>query len=165
MHRLKSERAQGLIEFAVIFPLLVLFLFVIFDVGLALDRRATMQHAVREGARYGSLVSTNGGNGLDPVRHRTWLQAQKLVPDSEPVNVPGVGNEGINVCYEEVNGVPGIGPGDAVDVTIQYIYRPFLLSAALSLFGTGIPPFRITPDGSARLEVALDVQPTGPALC
>jgi len=49
----KSNKAQGLAEFAIILPLLLLMLMLIFDVGRSIYAYSVIHNAAREGARYG----------------------------------------------------------------------------------------------------------------
>ena len=51
-----SSRGQTLVEFALVLPIIVILLFGIIDFGLMLNHRITLQHAVREGARYGMVT-------------------------------------------------------------------------------------------------------------
>lgn len=49
--RLRSQRSQALIEFALVSPVLLLLLFGVVDIGRAVFYYDTLIHAVREGAR------------------------------------------------------------------------------------------------------------------
>jgi hypothetical protein len=148
--RTTGENGQGILEFAVVFPLFVFFLMAIFDVGLGLNRQATLQHAVREGARYAAVSAIPS----DPVvLNRTVDQSQGLLELAD-----------ITICYENIN--PGqIGIGDAVDVSATYQYEPFALDAVLGLFDSDLGVIDIEVTGSARLERALIDQPSGSELC
>lgn len=55
--RLKSERGAELIEFALIFPLLLLVMLGIVDFGFLFQRYEVLTNATREGARLASLPS------------------------------------------------------------------------------------------------------------
>ena len=55
---LRTERGQALVELAFIGPLLLLFILIVVDFGIALDHREVLQHAVREGARRGAVGDT-----------------------------------------------------------------------------------------------------------
>jgi hypothetical protein len=137
------ERGQGLVEFAVIFPLLVFFLFAVFDVGLAMNRRATLQHAVREGARYAAL-SDNSPAAFDVVCSRTIAQSQDLLDDAH-----------VSLSYADVDSSGAVGPGDAVDVKATYTYKPFMLRSVLGFFGSTIADINMDVTGSSRLELPL----------
>jgi Flp pilus assembly protein TadG len=136
----RGERGQAILEFAVIFPLFAFFLFAVFEVGLGINRQATLQHAVREGARY---AGTTDGTEEALIKSRTIAQSQDLLTAPD-----------IDVCYENLNGGQ-IGPGDAVDVTASYTFKPFALDTILGMFGSGFADFDIVVTGSARVERAL----------
>jgi len=142
-HSIRGERGQGVVEFAVIFPLFILLVAIVFDVGLGFNRQATMQHAVREGARFAALRD-NADAGLF-VQQRTSGQSHGLVDPSD-----------VAICYDDIDGDGSIGPGDAVDVTATYIYQPIMLRTVAGLFNSSAGDMTIATTGSARLEVALD---------
>ena len=50
-HRVRDQRGQGLLEFALILPIFVLLLVAIFDLGRAAFAYNTLTNAAREGAR------------------------------------------------------------------------------------------------------------------
>ncbi len=140
----RGELGQGLVEFAIVFPLLVFFLFAIVEAGLGFQRQATLQHAVREGARYGALRD-NADVGAY-VQQRTSDQSHGLVELNDVV-----------ICFTDMDGDTQIGAGDAIDVQVIYAYQPSFLKSAAGLFGAIVPSsFTIDVTGSARLEVALD---------
>ena len=80
---LKSERGQALVEFAFIGPLLLFFILIVVDFGIAMDRRELVQHAVREGARRAAVTYGLPRKGAVPA-HRVpvvvcqvrWAQVQ-----------------------------------------------------------------------------------------
>jgi hypothetical protein len=51
----RRQRGQSLVETAVIFPILLLFLAAAIDFGRVIDASIVMTNAVREGARFGSV--------------------------------------------------------------------------------------------------------------
>lgn len=56
MHRIRSnERGASLVEFALVVPLLALFLFGIVQFGLAYDMKQSINSAAREGARMAAI--------------------------------------------------------------------------------------------------------------
>ncbi|MGD0114719.1 MAG: TadE/TadG family type IV pilus assembly protein [Dehalococcoidia bacterium] len=151
----RSQRGQTIIEFAFIMPIVCLFLFVIVDFGIALDHRIVLQHAAREGARYGAVnndISFDSGS----VQYRTAQQAQGMVNTSDVV-----------VCYTDpkTNQVkPNADVGDSVDVCIKtstggpYTYDPIIIRPIFSgLFGGTVGAIPMPVTGSARLEQ----KPTG----
>jgi len=74
----KGDRAQGLIEFAIILPILLLLLIVIFDIGRSVYAYSVVHNAAREGARSGiikpystvqaELVARHLTTGLDSTK-------------------------------------------------------------------------------------------------
>ncbi len=135
----QSQRAQTIIEFAFIMPIICVFLFVIVDFGIALDHRILLQHAVRDGARYGAV---NGD--VNFVKSQTVAQAQNIIDSSC-----------VYVVYQDVNGDgSNTNVGDAVDVTVNYKYNLFILQPIFSglLGGGALGQIDMTVTGSSRLE-------------
>ncbi|GJG93707.1 TadE/TadG family type IV pilus assembly protein [Cupriavidus pauculus] len=70
----RSQRGASAVEFALVAPVFFLLLFSIVDFGAMMWANLTMQHAVREGARY----AVTGQTGLDasqsPARYRAVLE-------------------------------------------------------------------------------------------
>ncbi|MBT6068961.1 pilus assembly protein [Candidatus Peregrinibacteria bacterium] len=54
-----NRRGQALVEFAIIFPLVIILLFGIYEIGIALSVQQTITYAAREGARIGALTNQN----------------------------------------------------------------------------------------------------------
>ena len=139
IRRLSEERGQTLIEFAFVAPLIFVFLFVIVDFGIALDRRITIQHAVREGARQGAVASDT-----PTIVAATVAQSQGLFVPADVI-----------VCYEDVdgNGNPG-DPGDNVKVSGTLTYNfTIAFGEMFNFFGAAIPGgIDMTPTADMRLE-------------
>ena len=57
----KRSRGQGMVEFALVFPLLLLLLFGIFEFGRIMFAYAATMAATREAARYGAAIMDTGG--------------------------------------------------------------------------------------------------------
>lgn len=134
----KRDGGQAIVEFALIAPIIFLFLFVIVDFGIAMDRRIVLQSAVREGARYAAV------NGDMSLIHKTTAdQAQGIIQQSDVI-----------VCYMDpkTNTLkPDPDVGDAVDVCeMSFSYDPFMIRG--SPFGLTIPKIDMFLTGSARLE-------------
>jgi Flp pilus assembly protein TadG len=55
---LRDERGANMVEFAVALPVLVLFIWGIFQVGLIYQANAGMQHALGEAARFATIFPT-----------------------------------------------------------------------------------------------------------
>ena len=143
---LTSPRGQTLLEFAFVAPIMIVFLFAIVDFGIALDRRVTLQHAVREGARKGAVT-----NNITGIIDTTVDQSQGLLDPPD-----------VEVCYEDVdgNGNPG-DPGDDVRVTAHFTYPLAIFGGFLSEFG-GPVPSAIDMDPSADMRLENSVNPAPP---
>jgi len=135
LHR-ASSRGQTLIEFALIAPIIFILLFGIIDFGMALDRRITLQHAVREGARYAAVTTDCAA-----IQGRTESQARDTITADE-----------VGVRYYKVDGSTLTNPaaaGDVVKVSAPFEWEFPLMSR----FGVG--SIDIGVSGAARLELAV----------
>ena len=128
--KVASERGQTLVEFALIAPVFFILLFGIIDFGMALDHRITLQHAVREGARYAAVVSD-----CDAIQERTAERAGNLISDPSTVVV----------TYDP----SPASAGDTVTVSAPFHYDFPLMSR----FGVGT--INADVSASARLEMAV----------
>lgn len=130
---LLRQRGQTLIEFALIFPLIIVLLAAIVDFSIAFDRRITLQHAVREGARFAAIETDS-----DAISQRTAVQAQGLVGEG-------------NVC---VDYAAGTSAGDQVTVSAKFDYHLAFIGPVLGLFGVfGFDDkVSLDPSGTARIE-------------
>lgn len=134
-----TERGQALIEMVLVLPILFVFILVIVDFGLALDRREVIQHDVREGARAGAV-----GKSVAQIK-------------SAAGNVPGTFD--VTVCYVDKNGNGNPGnAGDSVRVKGTYVYQFTIGSGELlSVFGVNAGGWDITmtPTAESRLEASV----------
>jgi len=139
--RLTSERGQALLEFAFLLPILLVFLLSLVDFGIALDRREVIQHAVREGARQGSI-------GLSEA------QITDVVVDQSQ-GVLTVAD--ISICYAPgPGGAPAGFAGSAVRVSATLTYK-FSMGSGELLGAFGVAPISIdmTPSAEARMETSV----------
>lgn len=61
---IRDERGTAVIEIAIVLPTLVLFLWGIFQLGIAFQAVAGMQHALGEGARLATICQNPTANGV-----------------------------------------------------------------------------------------------------
>jgi hypothetical protein len=143
---LGSESGQALIELAFILPVMLVFLLVLVDFGLALDRREVIQHAAREGARYGAV-----GHSVVEIKQQTVDQSDGVLTLSD-----------VSVCYvdgPDSNTTVG-NAGDDVRVSINYTYKFTAGSGELlATVGLGAPSIGMTPLAEARLETPVTGAP------
>ncbi len=84
MKRMKQERGQSIVEFAIVLPLLVLLLMGVADVGRAYYILVSLNDAASEGATYASINPSD----LDGIQLRTVEATDGLMePDRTNVNV------------------------------------------------------------------------------
>jgi len=140
----EKEDGQSLIEFALIAPIIILFLFGLVDFGLFLNQRIGEQHAVREGARY-AAVSPD----CTAIQQRTSERAGGIV---DPGNV--------RVRYFDDDGpVTSAAAGDTVEVIAPLPYNFSLISRFGIPGGSGC----VKVAAKARLEMAVpDAAGCGP---
>jgi Flp pilus assembly protein TadG len=115
---------------------MLVFLLVVVDFGLAMDRRVVLQHAVREGARQGAT-----GASVAEIQDTT----------SEQV---GVDPSKISVCYVDSDGNGQVGNvGDDVRVSADVTYK-FTTGGTeiLTAFGSGALEIPMSPSADMRLE-------------
>ena len=134
-----KENGQTLIEFAFIMPLLLLFILLVVDFGIALDRRELVQHAVREGARRGAV-----GDPVAQIMEETHNQSKGTLAND---------TNHIRVCFVDKNDNGKPDPGENVRVSGNYTYR-FSIGGGemLAAFGVGPPSIDMSPSAEERLE-------------
>lgn len=103
----QSEQGSTAVEFALLFPLLVVLAFGIIDFGMMLWQQEVLVNATREGARQGILFGA--GNG-QPEIEATVVQA---------ISGGGIDASGVNV---KVTGV-GTGVGNPLVVTANLPFQ------------------------------------------
>jgi TadE-like protein len=144
------EGGQALIETALLLPFILILLIVIVDFGIALDRRESMLHSLREAGR-----SAAAGYSVSAIQGRALQESDGVLGDPNQVTV----------CYiDEDSTNPLGGAGDAVVVHIDY---DFSLSVGggemLSAAGINFPTIPISPTGEVRL--IKDTSETSPTSC
>ena len=82
----RCERGQGLVEFALLLPVLVLILMAVFDFGRAMYAYSVVSNCAREGARFG-IISPGDTAGIIATVHNSAVGldvSQLAVTISEP---------------------------------------------------------------------------------
>ena len=99
----RTQSGQEMVEFAILLPLLLLFVFGVLDLGRVFHAAITITNAAREGARYAMKYPDD----LPAIVTATRREAE---------------NSGIDMSSStiDVNCEFGCGSGTAVEVTIQY---------------------------------------------
>jgi hypothetical protein len=113
--RRAQERAQGIVEFAAIFPLFIALVFVMIDGGILMGRYNQVNHSAREGAR----LAATGEDLNDVVAH---VRAQSIgLLGSVPATCSGTRQ----ICVQWFDGPNDAGEvGSYVRVVVRYDYNP-----------------------------------------
>ena len=82
MRTMLKEGGQALVEFALITPVLFVFLFGVIDIGMLMIHRTTIQYAVREGAHYASVH-----DDCTEIQDTTKHLAGSAITDASTVSV------------------------------------------------------------------------------
>ena len=140
-----TQAGQGLVEFALLLPVMVLFMMVIFDLGRAAYYYSAIHNAAREGARYGAV---------------RWYDADRTTKTREAVErlTAGINPSDLNVSsvFVDLNAAEDSnGDGnnsndpDALRVTVSYDFQTAtpILSRLL-----GSPTNRITLSSQATMQ-------------
>ena len=136
----RRELGQGLVEFAVVFPLFMILIFIVVDGGLVMGRYGEVNHAAKEGARLASTGATPGDVVL-----RVIAQSQ-IELDAADVTVEYVKGPASNAADSgEV--------GSIVVVRIDYDYK---LITPLPNFSDDGATWNIKACAVARLEHPVD---------
>lgn len=116
---MKRQRGQAFLEFAVIFPIFALMLFIVIDGGLLMGRYNNVNNSAKEGARLAAV----GANEAEIVE-RIRAQAHGRLDDAPAsCTTYNAGDEAI--CIEWVSGPTGQSPGtngSSVRVRIRHGY-------------------------------------------
>ena len=132
-------------EMAFVLPVIFVFILLLVDFGIVLDRREVLQHAVREGARKGAVAAD-----VSEIVDTTVAQSQGLLEADD-----------VTVCYTDMDGNGRRGdPGDDVRVSVIYNYR-FSVGGGelLSAWGVTLPAIEMDPWADMRLENAVSTAP------
>ncbi|UCH59060.1 MAG: pilus assembly protein [Anaerolineales bacterium] len=160
----KQERAQGLVEFALVLPLLLLVMFALIEFGRLLFIYSVVFTSSREAARYGSAAG-DVGNFIPHYRHCDGMRAAA----KRVGNWAGVNDSAITINYDDGDPahtfgncpVSGYGPaavelGHRVVVQVSAMYQPLL--PLLNL-----PAFPIMSTSARTILKDISIQGTPPA--
>lgn len=142
-----SQAGQSLVEFALILPMMMLFLMVIFDLGRAAYIYSAIHNAAREGARYGAV---------------RWYDADRTTKTREAVErlTAGLNAAALNVSSVFVDldaAVDSNGDGnnsndpDALRVTVSYNFQTATPILA-QLLGSGTNSITLSSQATMQTE-------------
>jgi Flp pilus assembly protein TadG len=155
----RKDRAQGLVEFALALPILILIFFGLIDLGRFLFVYAAITSASREAARYGSA----GGNTPDGVPR--YMDCTGMVDAAMRIgNFAGVQSSDISIQYDRGPGTsvfsncPTSFPEDIIGGVDRVIVQVSTTFTPMALF-FGIDPIDI--DSSSARTVIKNIQVAG----
>jgi Flp pilus assembly protein TadG len=118
--RWSDDPGQALVEFALVLPVLLLFITGLFDVARAVWQENTLAYAAREGTRYAIVHGSAGEPPIGPADTSTIVAAVR----NAAVGVPNVS---VSVSYPDVIGATPCndrGCRVAVDATAPFVPLP-----------------------------------------
>jgi Flp pilus assembly protein TadG len=135
---LRANHGTGLVEFALVLPILLALMFGIFEFGRIGMAQLTARHAVAEATRY----AVTGRQRADP-------ETGELIPRSESIRQVLRENVGGLALTDSIVIVPedGGGPEDLVTVSVSFSYEYFLPGLA-----EWLPPVDFTVRTSMKNE-------------
>ena len=129
-----STRGQGLVEFALMIPIVLFLFFGVYEFGRFYFSRLTLQHAVAEAARFAVT-----GESLDDEEGNSMTRAQSIVS----VIKRNAQNLNLDVDRITIDPADAGGPGDVVTVSAEFTFN-FFLPGYSSLFPDGDLEFEVT---------------------
>jgi Flp pilus assembly protein TadG len=113
--RARSERGAVAVEFAIIFPVLMLILFGVIQFGKVYSQWQVFQGAAREGARCAAVQSAEAAAGL-PV-----CNVVERITDASGAYTPDLANYSAGVCTEDnVGANVTVGWDQAFDLNVPF---------------------------------------------
>lgn len=137
----KGERGAELVEFALVFPLLLLVTLGIIDFGLLFQRYEVLTNAAREGARVSVLPGYSSADVTTRVNQ--YIQATSLSSVSVNTSVGAV--QTLNLGPSCVRVIP---------VTVSYVHTYTFLGGIIQYFGGSLGTKTLTATSAMRLESA-----------
>jgi hypothetical protein len=140
--RNRHQAAQGIVEFALILPILLLVVYGLLETGRVIFIYSSVVTAARQAARYGSasgLVDTNGNGEPDSPRYQYCMGVREAAQRVAFINL--INNEDITLHYDHGPGTtqiaycsPGttkdasvtLSTGDRISTEVSVNYSPIL---------------------------------------
>ena len=155
--RTKGQQAQALVEFALVLPVLLLILFVIFDFGRAIYFYNAISNAAREGGRTAII-----NQYPDAVRAKAAQQATAVgLPTTDPGGCPAAGGPTTatnGVCFALRTGptLGGACPAPPTLGCVAVVDVKTTFTALTPVIGNIIGPIPITAQTKQIIEFVCD---------
>lgn len=136
MHKDDQDNGQGLIEFALVLPILLLLIIGALDYGFAFFMKVELENSAREGAFY-MVYNSNEPGAFNEAKNRVQLEG---------------GNAGITISLSDIDVVCMVGTvvdntcpsNSTVIVTVRH-----QMPLAVDIFGNG--PLELSSDARMRI--------------
>jgi hypothetical protein len=156
----KNQKAQGMVEFAIILPILLLLIFGIIEFGRLMFIYASVASASREAVRYGSAVDETGGlpRYADCTGIRTAANRIGIFAGVQDADILIKYDDGIVPTIASCAGITDfsdIALGDRIVVSVTANYAPIVLFA-------NIPSFPISSTSARTIIKRVDISGTPP---
>lgn len=140
-----DERAQALVEFALVMPIFLLLVTGILDVARAVWQENTLAYAAREGTRYAIVHGASGTPIVGPCSVCLNPVSNNLANVTNTVTTAAVGVYNINVTVDYPDGGNNRNNRVSVDVSAPFVPLPsqYMLGGA----------FQITLRGGSMLVI------------
>ncbi|MEX2245339.1 MAG: TadE/TadG family type IV pilus assembly protein [Dehalococcoidia bacterium] len=159
LHIRRHERGQGLVEFAVIFPLFILLLFAMVDGGIVMGRYNNVTNAAKEGARYAAVQTGNDDTAKSRIVDLVKNHAHGAL-DSDLTTTCGnfyAASADNAICVQWLEGPDGQDPGEVGSyVRVAIRHRQDLMLRILPALG-GLGTWEIEGCALQRVERPIDV--------
>lgn len=124
-----QRKGQGLVEFALILPLILIFILGSIDISRILVTYSAVSSGARTGARFGSVAGKGGGTpnylNCDGIRDAVRNSTNALINlDNDMISISY--DRGDNVSIGKCGSVTSnqLGPGDRILVTVTATLEP-----------------------------------------
>jgi Flp pilus assembly protein TadG len=152
VHTLRHEDGQAVVEFVLLFPLVLVMLMVVVEFGFALHTYVTINNAASEAARYAAVGNEpNVGAACQTAPGTPSIEGRAVDASGGLLDCGDV-----SVTYLKIVSTPGFARGDGVAVHVTHTYTMVTplgqLMSTLS-FGTLPSTLTMTACSDSRLEL------------
>jgi Flp pilus assembly protein TadG len=137
--RLREERGQGVIEFAMVVPLLAILIFVMIDFGKAVYYYIDLTHVANEGARIAAVSPATLPGGASSLSSYLCGQLGDSAKSELRKGSSSVDKAKVTISFDNAAGADlGQDTGDpvTVEVSTNYHWIPWTKLAALKVGGS-----------------------------
>jgi len=129
--RRERSRGQALVEFSLVFPVFILLLFGLIDLGRLVYANNAMAEAAREGARWGS-VQARSATAIDDIETHTGDQLSGVGPVTVTAS-----------CVKRISDGQACGPLDTLEVRVEGSFGMMTPVVGQLMGVAGLNPFDI----------------------